>query len=119
MADVSRNLQPLSLTLSPQRGETSIGNSHTFDITPYEVFNGLSRINIYKSPGADGLQKWFLRDFAFAISEPICHIFNSSVQNGVVPSLSKMHGQRRPNTQNQASKINSGRFASYFTYTYT
>jgi hypothetical protein len=118
LADVSRNLQPLSLTLSSQRDQTSTSNSHTFDITPYEVFNRLSRINIYKSPGPDGLPNWFLRDFAFAISEPVSHIFNSSVQNGVVPSLWKM-ANVVPSTQNQTSKINPGRFASYFTYTYT
>jgi hypothetical protein len=58
-------------------------------IEPFEVFNKLSRIKAHKSPGPDGIPNWFLRDFAFAISEPICHIFNASVSRGIMPSLWK------------------------------
>ena len=59
-------------------------------IHPYEVFNKLSRINIRKSPGPDCIPNWFLRDFAFAISEPICHIFNTSIKEGIMPTVWKM-----------------------------
>jgi hypothetical protein len=60
-----------------------------FTIQPYEVFDALSRVNVYKSPGPDDLPNWFLRDFAFVITEPVCHIFNASISTGIMPSLWK------------------------------
>ena len=59
------------------------------EITVIEVFNELERIDVHKSSGPDGLQNWALREYAFAISEPLCHIFNYSLQNGVIPSIWK------------------------------
>ena len=58
-------------------------------ISPYEVFMKLERINIRKAPGPDGLPNWFIRDFAFAIAEPLCLIFNASIRQGVVPTVWK------------------------------
>jgi Reverse transcriptase (RNA-dependent DNA polymerase) len=85
---VSHDLPPLSPNLL---ADYSMPNYERFDaITPIEVFHKLSHINVHKSPGPDGLPNWFLRDFAFAISEPICHIFQSSLKQGVVPRLWKM-----------------------------
>jgi len=57
---------------------------------PYEVFHKLSRINIRKYVGPDNIPNWILRDFAFALSEPIYHLFNSSIQSGLVPRNWKM-----------------------------
>ena len=59
------------------------------DITAIDVFHELERIDEHKSSGPDGLPNWALREYAFAISEPLCHIFNYSLQNGVVPSIWK------------------------------
>jgi hypothetical protein len=78
---IYRAICNLSLTFPSQEGETS---------ARYEVFDKVSRINVYESAGPDSLPNWFLRDFAFAILELICHIFNSCVQNCIVPSLWKM-----------------------------
>ena len=68
--------------------EASLGECDYF-VSPDEVFHKLERINIRKSPGPDGLPNWFLRDFAFALCDPLCNIFNWSVQEGVVPSIWK------------------------------
>ena len=58
-------------------------------ITPNIVFRRLEHINIHKAPGPDNIPNWFLRDFAFALSEPLCCLFNSSLQEGYVPSVWK------------------------------
>ena len=58
-------------------------------ISPEDVFRKLECINIRKAPGPDSLPNWFLRDFAFALCEPLCYIFNSSVAEGIVPSIWK------------------------------
>ena len=60
-----------------------------FTISPEAVFRRLEKINIRKAPGPDNLPNWFLRDFAFALCNPLCCIFNSSLQEGVVPAIWK------------------------------
>jgi len=60
-----------------------------FTISPEAVFHRLEKINIRKAPGPDNLPNWFLRDFAFALCNPLCCIFNSSLQEGVVPAIWK------------------------------
>ena len=64
--------------------------SEKFVVTPYAVFRQLSCISVRKSSGPDDIPNWVLRDFAFALSEPICTIFNYSIQHGIVPALWKM-----------------------------
>jgi len=58
-------------------------------ISPEEVFHRMEHIKTRKSPGPDNLPNWFLRDFAFALCEPLRYIFNSSIHEGVVPSIWK------------------------------
>ena len=58
-------------------------------ITPEVVFYRLEHIKIRKAPGPDNLPNWFLRDFAFALCDPLCFIFNSSLREGVVPAVWK------------------------------
>jgi len=60
-----------------------------YTISPEVVFRKLERINIRKAAGPDNLPNWFLRDFAFALCDPLCYIFNSSVREGVVPTAWK------------------------------
>ena len=55
----------------------------------FKVFYKLSHIKVHKSPGQDSIPNWCLRDFAFAVFEPICYIFSASVSQGMVPSLWK------------------------------
>lgn len=68
---------------------TTSQTNNIHEITVIEVFNELERIDVHKSPGPDGLPNWALREYAFAISEPLCHIFNYSLQNGVMPDIWK------------------------------
>jgi hypothetical protein len=86
LQQVSRDLAPLSPTF-PIEVDESVSE---YVIQPWTVFERLSRINVHKSPGPDGIPNWVLRDFAFAVAEPVCHIFKYSVQHGVVPTLWKM-----------------------------
>jgi hypothetical protein len=88
---VNGSLQQVSNDLSPLPPKCSIeinDAANEYVIEPFEVFNILSRINIHKSPGPDGIPNWFLRDFAFA-TEPVCHICNASISKGVIPNLWK------------------------------
>jgi hypothetical protein len=90
---INNSLQHASSDLSPLSDIATYEIepiSPEYIIRPYEVFRKLSQIKTRKSPGPDGIPNWFLRDFAFAISEPICHIFNASVQHGTVPACWKM-----------------------------
>ena len=47
-----------------------------FTVQPYEVFDALCRASTSTNPldHADDLPNWFLRDFAFVITDQICHI---------------------------------------------
>jgi hypothetical protein len=60
-----------------------------FVIAPEAVFYRLEHINIRKAPGPDNLPNWLLRDFAFALCQPLCFIFNSSIREGIVPAVWK------------------------------
>jgi len=42
-----------------------------------------------KAPEPDDLPNWFLRDFSFALCDPLACIFNSSIKEGVVQSIWK------------------------------
>ena len=104
LCEVSQDLKPV--TLSSQNFQIPVNHMeepqlisndsaitgrmiNIHEITALEVFNELERINVHKSPGPDDLPNWVLREYAFAISEPLCHIFNFSLQNGVMPSIWK------------------------------
>ena len=89
---INISLQQVSNDLTPLPAVYSVDSNDAFCefvVQPFEVFHKLSHIKVRKSPGPDGIPNWLLRDFAFALSEPICHIFNSSISEGIVPSLWK------------------------------
>jgi hypothetical protein len=39
-----------------------------------------------KSPGIDGIPAWILKDFAYILCRPLCAIFNSTLQEGYIPT---------------------------------
>jgi hypothetical protein len=86
LLNVYKDLTPLSPEPALHKCVSALP---TFVIQPYEVFQQLSKISVHKSAGPDNVPNWYLRDFAFALSEPICHIFNCSLQLGKVPYLWK------------------------------
>jgi hypothetical protein len=85
LLQVSRDLTPLSDVSAPE----IIGIPNEYIIQPEEVFNSLSHIKNHKSPGPDEIPNWFLKEFAFAIADPVCHIFNESFSSGLVPDIWK------------------------------
>jgi len=46
----------------------------------------LSRINVHKAPGPDGLPNWLLRDFFSQLAGAVCAVYNASVREEVVSS---------------------------------
>lgn len=87
-ADLTR-LSSADVYYNTEAEHEMIPDECEYTITPDVVFHRLERINIRKAPGPDNLPNWFLRDFAFALSEPLCCIFNSSLLEGVVPTVWK------------------------------
>ena len=49
----------------------------------------LSKININKAPGPDGIPSWLLRDLSHILAGPVSSIWNSSLQNSFIPSIWK------------------------------
>ena len=90
---INKSLQSVSDDLSPLTENTFATHNDVipeqYTIYPEEVFNKLSHINTRKAPGPDNLPNWILKEFAFALCDPICCIFNTSVQQGIVPTLWK------------------------------
>jgi hypothetical protein len=89
LINVSSDLNRLSVPDNVESECDVSSNECEYIITPNVVFHKLEHINIRKAPGPDNLPNWFLRDFAFALSEPLCCIFNSSLLEGYVPNVWK------------------------------
>jgi hypothetical protein len=86
---INSSLHQVSCDLSPLPNECLYESTDVppeFTIHPEEVYNALSPINSHKSPGLDDIPNWFLKDIAFVIADPVCHIFNASISSGLVPS---------------------------------
>ena len=83
---VSEHLQPFK---NDQCGTITAEYSQDYIILSAEIERRLSRINIHKSPGPDGLPNWLLRDFASLISDPLAAIFNASLREGYLPPIWK------------------------------
>jgi len=53
--------------------------------TPEEVLQVLSKLNISKSPGPDGIHPRMLKELACELCEPLAIIFNTSMRQGKIP----------------------------------
>ncbi len=63
-----------------------------FDFVPIamqEVYDALRRLNTKKSSGPDGLDPYFLNIAAEHIAEHLTHIFNLTIESGLIPSVLK------------------------------
>jgi len=86
---INESLQRVSADLNPLNTNTSTSCDSVpsqYTIYPEEVYSKLSRINPRKAPGPDDLPNWVLKEFAFTLCDPICCIFNTSVQSATVPA---------------------------------
>ena len=82
---VSDDIHALSFTKLPI---TTIPNE--FILTPQQIEYELSYMKVHKSAGPDEIPNWVLKfcaPFLSFLSSPICSIFNSSIAQGVVPSI--------------------------------
>ena len=50
------------------------------------VQSALSRLNLRKACGPDGVPNWILKDFAEILANPVCAILNSSFAEQTLPS---------------------------------
>jgi hypothetical protein len=93
LADLINNaLLHVSIDLAPLSDvslleTTDIPSEYIFQSE--EVYNLLLHVKTHKSPGPDEIPNWFLKEFAFAIADPVCHIFNASFSSGSVPDIWK------------------------------
>ena len=60
-------------------GSIQIGESDVLDI--------LCNLDISKATGPDGISPKLLKEYAFQIVQPLCHIFNHSLMSGELPSI--------------------------------
>lgn len=60
-------------------------NSNQNYFNEWEVFNSLDSLHS-SAAGLDGLPSWFLRLLAPVIAQPVCYLFNLSLENSFVPS---------------------------------
>ena len=54
-------------------------------ITPYVVANKINNMKDNKSPGVDGIAPKILKETVEQISKPLAHVYNMSLQEGIVP----------------------------------
>ena len=54
-------------------------------VTPEAVANKINNMKENKSPGVDGISPKILKETVELISTPLAHVFNMSLQEGIVP----------------------------------
>ena len=54
-------------------------------ITPQVLANKINNITDNKSPGVDGIAPKIVKETVEQISKPLAHVFNMSLQEGIVP----------------------------------
>ena len=56
-----------------------------FVVTPEVVASKINNMKENKSPGVDGISPKILKGTVEQISKPLAHVFNMSLQEGIVP----------------------------------
>ena len=54
-------------------------------ITDGMVFDKLSKLKPFKSPGPDGIHPYTLKECSISICRPLCMLYNQSLQSGQLP----------------------------------
>ena len=54
-------------------------------VTPEVVASNINNMKENKSPGVDGISPKILKEIVEQISTPLAHLFNMSLQEGIVP----------------------------------
>ena len=71
--------------MSTQLGQYESNILDTFNFSTEEV-QKLQHLNIYKSTGPDMLHPRILRALESKLARPLTHIFNNSVETGIIPA---------------------------------
>ena len=61
-----------------------------FSITEFEIFKILSKLDPSKATGPDGIGNKLLKESAISICEPLCKIFQRSLDAGIFPDMWKL-----------------------------
>jgi hypothetical protein len=79
LQQVSHDLLPLP----PVYAAASDDVTSDYTIEPYDVFfpSCCASKFINRQDHADGISNWFLREFAFVISDVVCHIFQRIIHH--------------------------------------
>ena len=90
MANIMNNYYSSVLTIEqlnnvPQLRQFEGNILDTFNFSTEEVQEKLQHLNIYKSTGPDMLQSRILRALEDKLARPLTHIFNNSVETGIIP----------------------------------
>lgn len=68
----------------PARADSNLALS-SVEFTPEKVFSALRSLRPTLSAGPDGIHNVFLKNCAAALCVPLCHIFDSSMKDNVLP----------------------------------
>ena len=63
-------------------------------VTPELVASKINNMKENKSPGVDGLSPRILKETVEQISKPLAHVFNMSLQEGIVGPTFRMEGSK-------------------------
>ena len=64
-------------------------NLSQYSIPILAIYEKLSKLDINKGPGPDGLSPYLIKHCSFLLSRPLFHIFNLSLKNGIFPAYWK------------------------------
>ena len=94
---INMSFHKVSSHLPPLNHRTQNETCHVPDryiISIEEVRKQLSKINISKAPGPDGIPSWILKDLCHELAPAVCSIFNASFRDGFMPQLWKSANTR-------------------------
>ena len=75
------------LTCIPRPHQACSSSIDDLIITPNDVYEVLMSLDSNSSMGEDGIHPRFLKQLAEQLSVPLCILFNSSLQTGILPDL--------------------------------
>lgn len=77
------------LVLSPQQSQKkrrAFSDIYHLNISVGRAFNRLRKLNIHKVSGPDNISTAVMKETADTIATPLTHIYNRSLQTGIVPA---------------------------------
>jgi len=70
--------------------ETPIFRFSDNPITPQEILETFKTLKNKKTPDINGLSSNFISNYSWQLTVPLCHIFNQSIEQGIVPEQLKL-----------------------------